>query len=356
MNHVVRWKTKRRPWAALAATGIAALALAACGGAASPSSSSGAKPLRIAFFAASSQNGFDAAIYQGAKEEAAKLGGNIQIQLFDGQFNATTQYGQVESAAAAKSYQGAIIEPNDNVGIAPAVADLIKAGTKVCTTLFPIGPNMNTLAAQVKGLTCTAVNLPAPGARVQAEQVVNFCASLNPCRVVELIGQLQFPFDKYRFDTWASVLDQHPNIQLVAYGQGNYDRNTSLTAMTDILQAHPQFDVLLSNADQQVEGAQIALQNHGWDLKSLIAQHKLYIMGGGADQEAVSAIRQGLWSATLAYYPVTMGQLAMRSLIEALRGQPHTAEINMDQQSPLPLILTKQVLDAHPSFQGQWSG
>jgi ribose transport system substrate-binding protein len=345
----------RRRAGALGAAAIAsALCLAACGG--TGGGGQGGKPERIAFFAASSQNGFDAAIYEGARQEATKLGGNIQIRLFDGQFNAATQYNQVESAAASKGYEGAIIEPNDNVGIAPAVGDLIKAGTKVCTTLFPVGPNMNTLAPQVQGLTCTAANPPAPDAQLQAQQVVSFCASIDPCRVVLLIGQLQFPFDKLRYDTWLSVLGQHPNIHVVAHGQGNYDRNTSLTAMTDILQSNPRFEVLLSNADQQVEGAQIALQNHGWDLKSLVAQHKLYIMGGGATQEAVAAVRGGLWNATLAYYPVTNGQLAMASLDAALHGKPYQSEIDMDKQSPLPLILTKQVLDAHPDFKGQWSG
>jgi ribose transport system substrate-binding protein len=341
----------------LAVVTAAVLAAAACGGAGS-SSGGTAKHLRFAFFAASSQNGFDAAIYQGAVQEADKVLGknNYSMRLFDGQFTATVQYNQVQSAAAAKQYDGAIIEPNDNVGIAPAVEQAIQGGIKFCTTLFPIGPDMGSLNPQVNGLTCTAANPPAPDAKLQAQQVVTFCQSFNPCRVVLFIGQLQFPFDKLRYDTWTSVLNQHSNIQVVATGQGNYDRNTSLTAMTNILQAHPQFEVLLSNADQQVEGAQIALQNRGWDLKTLVADKKLYIMGGGATQEAVAAVRGGLWNATLAYYPVTNGQLAMAQLINALQGKAYSKAINMDQQSPLPLILTKQVLDQHSSFQGQWSG
>jgi ribose transport system substrate-binding protein len=336
---------------------VGAVVLAvSCGG--SGSTSSSGKNLRFAFFAASSQNGFDAAIYQGAVQEADKLLGhnNYSMRLFDGQFSATTQYNQVQSAAAAKQYDGAIIEPNDNVGIAPAVGQAIQSGIKFCTTLFPIGPDMGSLQPQVNGLTCTAANPPAPGAQLQAQQVVSFCADKNPCRVVTIIGQLQFPFDKLRYDTWVNTLKPHANIQVVATGQGNYDRNTSLTQMTDILQAHPQFDVLLSNGDQHIEGAQIALQNHGWDLKSLIAAKKLYIIGSGATQEAVTAIRAGLWNATLAFYPVTNGQLAMEQLVNALQGKSYKKAIDMDSLSPLPLILTKQVLDQHSSFTGQWSG
>ena len=114
---------------------------------------------------------------------------------------------------------------------------------------------MDTLQPQVPGLTSTAANPPAPRARAQAQQVVQWCAGINPCTVVIFIGQLQFPFDKLRYETYLSVLRKHANIKVVATGQGNYDRGTSLKAMTDILQAHPHFNVLLSNADQHVEGA-----------------------------------------------------------------------------------------------------
>ena len=315
------------------------------------------KALRFAFFAASSQNGFDAAIYRGAKRVATQmLGSNYSMRLFDGQFNATTQYNQVESGAAAKQYDGAIIEPNDNVGIAPAVTAAIKSGIKFCTTLFPVGSNMFTLKPQVPGLTCTSAQLPAPGARSQAEAVVKFCARLKPCTVILLIGQLQFPFDKERFDTWKSVLAKHSNIKILGYGQGAYDRGTSLKTMTDLLQAHPHFNVLLSNADQQVEGALIAMHSAGWNVKSLIASRKLYIMGGGATQETIAGIRGGTISATLGSVPVTMGELAMKSLIRALQHKSYQSAINMDKMSPLPMIITKQVLDKHPSFKGQWSG
>ena len=336
---------------------IAAVALAAYGGPAHAAPRR-AKQLRFAFFAASSQNGFDAAIYQGARQEADKLLGssNYQMRLFDGQFSATTQYNQVQSATVSKQYDGAIIEPNDNVGIAPAVKQAIKAGIKFCTTLFPVGPNMYTLQPQVAGLTCTAANPPAPGATAQAQQVVQWCAGINPCTVVIFIGQLQFPFDKLRYDTYLNVLRKHANIKVVATGQGNYDRATSLKAMTDILQAHPHFNVLLSNADQHVEGALIALKSAGWNVKSMVAQHKLYVMGGGGTQEAVAGLRDGTWSADLTYYPVTNGQLAMLQLIHALQGKPYTKAIDMDTAGPLPLILTKQALASHPTFTGQWSG
>lgn len=327
------------------------VAVAACGG----GTSTGTKTYKIAFFASSSQNGFNAAVYQGVQEQAQKLGG-FQTQIFDGKFDSTVQTNQVETAAAAKNFDGAVIVPNDTVGIAPAVTKAIQAGIKMCTTLFPIGPDLTKLEPQVNGLSCTVANPPATGAKLQADAVVDFCQSKNPCRVVALIGQLQFPFDKLRYDTWLADFKSHTNIQVVATGSGSYDRDTSLKVMTDILQAHPQIDVLLSNADQHVEGAQIAMKAKGYDLKSLVGQKKLFISGGGATKEAVLAIRNGEWNNTLAYYPVTMGQQAMQQLANALQGKSVQAVVDMDKAGALPPLLTKAVLDAHPEFLGEWSG
>lgn len=339
----------------LAAVSIGVLiAVAACGGGGG-GTASGTKTHNIAFFASSSQNGFNQAVYQGTADEAKKLGG-FNVQIFDGKFDANTQFNQVETLAASKNFDGAVIVPNDTVGIAAAVGKAVQAGVKMCTALFPIGPDLTKLEPQVSGLTCTVANPPAVGAKAQADEVVKFCQDKNPCRVAALIGQLQFPFDKLRYDTWQADFKDHANIQVVATGQGNYDRDTSLKAMTDILQAHPQIDVLLSNADQHVEGAQIALQNKGYDLKSLVGQNKLFISGGGADKEAVQAIRGGLWNNTLAYYPHTMGAQAMEQLGNALNGKSFKQVVNMDTAASLPPILTKSVLDSHADFQGEWSG
>ena len=91
----------------------------------------------------------------------------------------------------------------------------------------------------------------------------------------------------------------------MATGEGNYDPDKSLTVMQDILQANKDVNVVLSNADQHLVGAEIALQNAGYNVPDL------FLSGGGAASIAIEAIREGRWDKTLAYYPVTMGSKAM---------------------------------------------
>lgn len=301
---------------------------------------------KIAYFAAASQNGFNQATYEGVREEAAKRG--YETEVFDGQFDAAVQFAQVEDVLASDNFDGFIIAPNDNVGITGAVEQVIAAGKPIATVLFPIGPDMNTLEPQVEGLTATVASPPVPGATLQAEAVAEFCADKTPCNVIILIGAKAFPFDNLRLETFQSVLAQYDNIDVVAVGEGFYSPEAGLNAMTDMLQANSDIHAVLSNADQQMAGAEIALEAAGYNLS------EMYIMGGGAAEVAIDAIRDNRWDATLAYFPKTMGALAMEQIANAIEGKHVTVAINMDDEGPVQALIDKSVLDANPYFKAEW--
>ncbi len=301
---------------------------------------------KIAFFAASSQNGFNQATYEGVDEMAQMLG--YEAAIFDGKFDAAHQYSQIEDVLASGNYAGFIVAPNDNVGIAGAFEQVIAAGVPIATVLFPVGPDLTTLEPQVNGITATVASPPVDGATIQANSVVNFCQERDPCNVVILIGSKLFPFDNLRLETFEKVLAEHANIKVLAVGEGQYSPEVSLTAMTDILQANSDVHVVLSNADQHLTGAEIALEAEGYNVP------ELYLTGGGAAAIAIDAIREGRWDATLAYFPKTMGALAMEQIANAIEGKPVTNVINMDTAGPVQAMIDRAVLDANPDFEGEW--
>ncbi len=300
----------------------------------------------IAYFAAASQNGFNQATYEGVQEKAAELG--YDTEILDGQFDAALQYSQIEDALASGKYVGMIVAPNDSVGIAGAFEQVVAEGIPIGTVLFPVGPDLNSLDPQVEGITVTAASPPVAGATVQADAVVAHCADKDPCRVVIIIGGKIFPFDNLRLETYQTVLGAHENIDVVAVGEGFYSPDTSLQAMTDILQANPDVDVVLSNADQHLVGVEIALESAGMDPAAL------YLSGGGAAAIAIDAIREGRWDATLAYFPKTMGAMAMAQIANAIEGKPVTQSINMDDAGPVQAMIDAAVLEANPDFGGEW--
>ena len=325
-------------------TTLAASALLAAAGPAL-----GQDSYRIAYLASSSQNGYNQAIYAGIQKAAADLG-NVEVEIFDGAFDSTKQYSQVEDLVAGGRFNAFIVTPNDTVGIAPALEEATAAGITVASTLFPIGPELNNLEPQVPGLTTTVAADPSKGAAAQAEAVVDFCADKDPCRVVVIVGQLIYPFDNLRNDTFKQVLGQHPNIQIVATGEGNYDPDASLTAMQDILQANPEIDAVLSNADQHLIGVEIALADAGIDVPSV------FLIGGGLNQITVDAIRAGSVDATLAEYPQSMGEAALGAVVQTLKGETAPTWIDPTTLGAAPTIVTKEWLDAHPDFVAEWQG
>lgn len=302
---------------------------------------------KIAYFAASSQNGFNQATYEGVQAKAAELG--YETEIFDGAFDAAVQYSQIEDVLAGGNFAGFIVAPNDSVGIAGAFEQVIAAGVPIATVLFPVGPDLNTLEPQVPGITTTVASPPVAGATVQAEAVVAHCADKDPCNVVIIIGGKIFPFDNLRLETFQSVLAGHSNIVVQAVGEGFYSPDAALTAMTDILQANSDVHVVLSNADQHLVGVEIALEAAGYTVPDL------YLSGGGAAAIAIDAIREGRWDATLAYFPVSMGAMAMEQVANAIEGKPVTQAINMDTAGPLQAMIDRAVLDANPDFKGEWA-
>ena len=351
-------RPRRRSALVAVAAAAVALGLAACGSGGSSAgasgssggsaSSGGSGTKRIALLASSSQNGYNQAVYKGMQDAASKFG--AQLTILDGQFDAQVQFNQLQDAAAAGRYDGIVIVPNDTVGIAAAVPAAADKKIPVVTVLFPIGNSLDQLKPQVPGIVSTVASPPAAGAKKQAELVADYCKDINPCNVVLLIGQLRFPFDKLRHDSYQAVLKQHPNIKVVATAEGNYDRDTSVKAMTDVIQANPTIHAVLSNADQQTVGAQIALESAGRDLS------KIYLTGGGGTKEAIQAVRDGKWKADYVNFPVSMGTAALEQVVNAIDGKPVKDVVDADTLGPIEPFVDKATLDKHPDFTGQWSG
>jgi len=304
---------------------------------------------RIAFFASSAQNGYNQAIWEGVQEVAAAAG--VEAEIFDGQFNPEVELANIEDAVASGNFDGFVLLANDTVGIASSVEEAFNDhGIPTVTTLFPIGSDLSTIEPQVDGIIASVGAPPAPGAILEAEKVVEFCADKDPCNVVIMIGQLFNPFDNVRLEAFNEVLAEHDNIDIVSTVEGGYFRDTSLTVMTDVLQANPQIDAVLSNADQHLSGAEIAILDADRDLEAM------YLIGGGATKEAVQAIRDGRWDATYANFPRTMGVEAAKILLANLAGEDHPSSINMDTFLDIgPIVTTQDLLD-NPDFEGEWEG
>lgn len=334
-------------------TGVAVALLAAgCGFAEDDANGGSGDDYRVAVLAASAQNGYNQAVFQGVKRGARELDLNVRATILDGQFDANTQLSQLQTATTTGDYDGIIVVPHDGPSLTAAFPT--PDDIPVVTVLNPIGPEIDTMEPQVEGVVSTVAVPPSDAAARQAEDVVEYCADRDPCRVMLLLGNLSSPLDVARRDAYRSVLGKHDNIEIVSTLEGNYDRDQSLTAVANALQSHRDVDAILSNADQMTFGAQVALENAGIDPASL------YLTGGGGTTAAVQAVREGTWAADYLNFPVSMGAAAMEQLANALTGKPVTEHVDADSVGPegVEPYADAETLNAPAArdFTGEWDG
>ncbi|MCU1420112.1 sugar ABC transporter substrate-binding protein [Mycetocola sp.] len=345
--HILSKNGRRVAVVAIAALGVSSLA--ACS---SPSGSNGSAEsdgtYSIAVLLASSQNGYNQAVAEGVQKAADSLDGKFDITVLDGGFNADTQLSQMETAGVGEKYDGIVVVPFD--GPALAAAFPLANGIPVTTALNPIGPDIEEMEPQVEGVVATVAVPAGEAAAKQAEGVVEYCADIDPCKVALLVGQLNAPLDVTREAAYRKVLEPEANIEIVATVEGNYDPDLSSTAISNVLQANPDINVVLSNADQQTEGAQIALEDAGIDPSTV------YLTGGGGTSKSIQNVRDGVWKADYINFPVSMGKAAMEQLYNALTGGDVTSFVNADEVGEVDPYATKETLDETPDYTGEWVG
>lgn len=336
----------------IAGAGVLALGISLAACSADGGGSGDGDRFSIVFLAASSQNGYNQAVFEGvqnkAKELEKELGISIATKIQDGQFDANTQLSQLQNAGTTGQASGVIVVPQDGPGLAAAFP--LGNDIPVVSVLNPIGPDIDKMEPQTDGVVSTVASSPSAGAERQAESVVAYCKDIDPCKIGLLAGLLNSPLDVARIKAWKDVLGPHDNIEIVGTVEGAYDRDKSLTAVSNLLQANKDINGILSNADQQTAGAQIALENAGIDPSSV------FLTGGGGTEEAVQAVRDGKWTNAYLNYPVSMGEAALEQLINKLRGEKVQTVVDADTLVDIPSIATKEDLDAVPEFTGEWNG
>ena len=293
-----------------------------------------AKRVRIAVFLASAANTYWTAALQGVRD-AAKKQGNVQISVFDGQFNTTKQVNQLRDALISKRYDAWFIGPNDGGPLTPTIKRGIGQGVKVACTLVPCGPDIRNTKIQIPGQTAQIGIGFYENGRALGQLTVQACRGKNPCEVFWLPGLPELPLEKARTDGLNSVIKQHPNIKVVAVQPGGYLAEPALKATQNVLQANPDLDVIVSSGDQMVAGAYRAARLAG-------KQDDIQFFGNGCTFESKRDILAGKLYGCAVYMPRSEARMAADLLIRAVRGaNVGSRAVNAEKLSPIGVIGTK---------------
>ena len=329
-------------YAVAAALVLAVGAFAACGsddddgGGGSGAGDGGTKVEKIAFFGFASANSFAQATFSGVKEEAAKQG--VEVKFFDPNFDSAKQVSQIQNAITSGEYQVFIVQANDGNAVVPPIREAIDEGITVVGEFTPVGTKYDTIEPQVPGMIFVG-EPPTENGTALGELGVDACGDMDPCNVAYLEGFKALPLDNARTEAVKAALAAAPNVKLVASVEGGYTQDTGLKAAQNVLQAHPDVNVMIGSS-QAIAGAEQAVKDAGAKVK---------LIGNGGSKQAVEAVKSGRWFATYVIAEKSAGAKATELGIKKAEGGDVPASFDTRQlQEP------KGTKESLGDFEGQY--
>jgi ribose transport system substrate-binding protein len=327
----------------LTAAFVAALTVAATfvavGGARStaPASSQG-KVKKVAFFGFAAANSFAQATWAGVRQAAQA--NHVQAKFFDPNFNAQTQVSQIQDAITSGQYQAFVIQANDGNAVLPGIRQALKAHIAVVAEFTPVGSNYGTIKPPVAGMTFVG-EAPVWNGQSLGKLAIQACGTLSPCNVAYLEGFKALPLDNARTAAVKQQLATASSVKLAADVEGGYTQASGLKAAQDVLQAHPDINVMVGSS-QAIEGAVQAVKAAG-------KLGKIKLIGNGGSCQAAKGVRDGSWFGMYAIAEKSSGAKATQLAIDAGNGKKVPTTFDTRKlQSP---VLTKANIG---SFKAQY--
>ena len=117
-----------------------------------------------------------------------------------------------------------------------------------------------------------------------------------------------------RTDGFKSTISESGKFQVVASVPGNWDRQTSYDAATNILQQHPDLIGFYANNDGMALGIVEAVKAAG-------LQDKVAVFGTDGISDAYASIKAGELTGTVDSFPVLTGEVALEAALRLVAGQ-----------------------------------
>ena len=321
-----------------AVVAAATLAFAACGGTttktvtvqATPTSATDAasgKTVHIIASVPPTDHGWLGAISKNAKAAAAQHP-DVKFDLLQAA-DADSQAQQVEQAIAQKP-DALVVLPQDGAALTPVAQKAERAGIPVV--------NIDRLFTKQDAATATIL-----GDNYQIGVLAaDYIADQLKCKgnVVEIQGLAGISVTTDRSKGFADELKiKCPNggIKIVAKQPGDFNPDTGLKVMENILQAQKKIDAVYTHDDDMAQGVVQAIRNDGRD-------KEMFLTGVGGSRDAMKQIKEGgLYRATFLYNPnMAATAVNMARLIALGQGFPELVPPEVPRQLVVPAaVVTK---------------
>lgn len=270
---------------------------------------------KVALVLKTLNNPFFISLQQGAQEEADKLGLNLIVQAAERELDVEKQMQIVENLIQAR-VSAILISPSGSKEILPSIAKANAAGIPVLI----VDTRIDQAAAKETGvITQTFIGSDNyEGGRVAGDFVVRGRAGEVKIAILEGIAGHETGDSRLRgfMDTVSGV----KGIEVVASQPANFERDQGFNVTQNLLQAHPEVNVLFACNDMMALGAVEAIAAAG-------KTGEISVIGFDAVDDARKAIKEGTMTASVAQSPSMIGKVAIENAAKVLKGETIPADI-----------------------------
>jgi ribose transport system substrate-binding protein len=270
--------------------------------------SSAAKSTLIGVSLPASDNPFFVRMRTGVEEAAAQAG--VEVRILIANENQAKQLSDVEDLIQSR-VDALVFVPVDTQAAVPLVEQAVAAKIPVIDLNRRVNSDKYTVRIGSDDVQV--------GAKI-AQYIVDKLGGRG--NIVMLRGQAGASVCIQREQGFMSVIEQYPEIKILANMTSKHQRAEGMRIMEDLLQAHPKIDAIYCINDEVALGALGAVE---------AARRKgILITGIDANKDAVAAVAEGRLALTVGQKPVLMGRLGIEYALKILAGESVPKEIVTD--------------------------
>lgn len=244
------------------------------------------------------QNEYTKRFADAIQEQAEQMG--IEVQLYDGNYDASRQNAQVEEMIQ-NGVEGILIIPQDS-------EDCVEAVERACEAEIPIVA-VNTRVHSEKISSYVGSNDTEAGELV-AESIAE---ALNGSgNVVILEGPIGQSAQQERLEGIKSVLAEYPDLHVIGNKTANWSRLEAQSVMTKWLQTFDKIDAVIAENDDMALGALDAIRE---------TDKEIYVVGIDGSEEGIQAVEEGRMYMTVFQDAESQSQRALEVILKCINGE-----------------------------------
>ncbi|MBO8141953.1 MAG: sugar ABC transporter substrate-binding protein [Firmicutes bacterium] len=290
---------------------------------------------RVAYMPPATEFNYYMAIGEGIKAVAAETGvDTFTLAPLSGS-DILTQMGMLQDVIS-QQVDAIILSTHDEFAAAPLVRRAVDQGIVVVIVNSDI-PNFPSPVHAVVGYHQRA------GTRKIGEYALNLVGD-KPIKVGIIEGLPGY----HSTERVGGFLDAiaGSSFQVVSSLDGKWNVEGGNAAAMDMLQAHPDIDLIFAANDYMIMGAARAAQTLG--------KHGLILLGNDGDTAALEEIAAGTITATVNTTPFVMGQITLHVVLDILNGKfaggyVETPTVIVDQSNVMEYLCRPEELDPKPA-------